>query len=178
MRGISRAVLSRAVKEGRLLRRCRGVYEPPDAPVEHLDREFENLLARRVPFVATLVSALFIHGLTTQIPHQIWIAVPPGTRTPEVGGAPVECVRVKDPAYSHGVIRMQAGDVEIPVYSAAKTIADCFKFRSKIGLDVAVEALHDGWRNRKFTTEELMAAARVDRVERVIRPYTEGMLIP
>ena len=60
-RGVSRAVLSRAVKEGRLIRRCRGVYELPDAPAEHLDREFENLLARRVPFVATLASALFIH---------------------------------------------------------------------------------------------------------------------
>ena len=178
MHGISRAVLSRAVKEGRLVRRCRGVYELPDAPVEHLDREFENLLARRVPFVATLASALFIHGLTTQIPHQVWIAVPPGTRTPETGGAPAECVRVKEPAYSYGVVRMDAGGVEIPVYSAAKTIADCFKFRSRIGLDVAVEALHGGWRNRKFTTDELMEAARVDRVERVIRPYAEGMLIP
>ena len=68
--------------------------------------------------------------------------------------------------------------LSVPVYSPAKTVADCFKFRNKIGLDVAMEALRDGWRKRKFTADELMAAARVDRVERVIRPYAEGMLVP
>ena len=177
-RGVSRAVLSRAVKEGRLVRRCRGVYEFPDAPIEHFNIEFENLVRRGIPFVATLISALRLHDLTDQLPHQLWIAIPPKAETPNPGGPPVQCVRVKEPAYSYGVETMDGGGFDIPVYSAAKTVADCFKFRNKIGLDVAVEALHDGWRQKKFTAEQLMAAARVDRVENVMRPYAEGMLIP
>lgn len=177
-RGVSRAVLSRAVKDGRLVRRCRGVYERQDAPIEHFNREFENLVLRGVPFVATLISALRFHDLTDQLPHQLWIAIPPKAETPNPGGPPVQCVRVKEPAYSFGVQMIDGGGFKIPVYTAAKTVADCFKFRNKIGLDVAVEALHDGWRKKKFTAFQLMEAARMDRVENVMRPYTTGMLIP
>lgn len=177
-RGVSRAVLSRAVKEGRLARRCRGVYEFPGAPVEHFNIEFENLVRLGVPFVATLISALRLHDLTDQLPHQLWIAVPSKADPPNPGGPPVQCVRVKEPAFSFGVETVDGGGFDIPVYSAAKTVADCFKFRNRIGLDVAVEALHDGWRKKKFTADQLMAAARVDRVENVMRPYAEGMLIP
>ena len=176
--GISRATLFRAVKDGRLLRRCHGVYELPDAPDGNPNRDFETLAVKGVPFVVSLVSALYLHGITTQVPRQIWIALPPGTRTPVPGSVPVECQRVKEPAYSFGARRMDLGGFSVPVYSPAKTVADCFKFRGKVGLDVSLEALHDGWRQKKFTVDELMEAARVDRVERIVRPYAEGMLAP
>lgn len=176
--GLSRMALSRMVRSGRIVRLVRGVYEASDHVPEHPFPELETLLKQGVPFVATLLTALRLHGFTSQLPPQIWIAIPPGRRTPSEGGVPVECVRVAEPAFSWGVVRKDCQGLAIPLYSPEKTVADCFKFRNKIGLDVALEALHDGWRKRLFTVDGLMAAARVDRVSRVIHPYVEGMLVP
>ena len=106
-------------------------------------------------------------------------APPDGPVSPLRGsGTHTICTYQSEPAYSAFAEERDFGGFRAKVYSPAKTVADCFKFRGKVGLDVAIEALHDGWRHRKFTTDGLMAAARIDGVENVIRPYAMGMLVP
>ena len=175
--GVSRTMLARHAARGLVERDARGVYRivgPDTNPYVQLG----VLAARGVSFVVSLLSALRLHGFTEQLPSSLWITVPQGRHRPVGAGTHTICSYQSEPAYSSFVQRIDVDGLSVPVYSPAKTVADCFKFRNKIGLDVAMEALHDGWRKRKFTADELMAAARVDRVERVIRPYAEGMLVP
>lgn len=175
--GVPRAALARLLAGGELERDARGVYQV--AGLEpNPNFQIGVLVARGVPFVVSLLTALRLHGLTTQLPSSLWITVPHGRHCPVGAGLHTVCTYQSEPAYSAGVSEMDLGGFRAPVYSPAKTIADCFKFRAKVGLDVALEALHDGWRQRKFTVDELMEAARIDRVERILRPYAEGMLVP
>ena len=175
--GVSRQRLSDALARGTVERDARGVYRiagtEPDEYFQY------GVLARRgVPFVISLVSALRIHGMTEQLPSSLWITIPHGRHRPVGPGTHTICTYQSEPAYSAFAEERDFGGFRAKVYSPAKTVADCFKFRGKVGLDVAIEALHDGWRHRKFTTDGLMAAARIDGVENVIRPYAMGMLVP
>ena len=122
-----------------------------------------------------LLSALQFHNLTTQIPHRVWIAIENKNWKPEFDYPLLDVVRSSGRAFSFGVEQHEVNRVPVKVYSPAKTVADCFKFRNKIGLDVAMEALRETWRSRKATMDELWEAAKVCRVANVMRPYLEAV---
>ena len=122
-----------------------------------------------------LISALQFHNLTTQIAPQVWIAIENKSWEPSFDYPPLEIVRLTGPAFSFGVEEHKIDRITVKVYSPAKTVADCFKFRNKIGLDVAMEALRETWRSRKATMDELWEAAKVCRVANVMRPYLEAI---
>lgn len=167
-------ILSRLVRDGRLRRVGRGVYARPDRPLsEHISLAEAAL---RVPRgVICLLSALHIHGLGAQAPHQIWLAIPQNSPTPRVERPSLRPVRMSGPALTEGIQSMRIDGLDVPVFNAAKTIADCFKYRNKIGIDVALEALRDGWDQRKVSMDELSYYANIDRVSNVMRPYVESV---
>jgi predicted transcriptional regulator of viral defense system len=172
--GIHRQVLSRLAREGVLERVARGRYRLPTAPVT--EHHGLALAAAAVPRgIVCLLSALAFHEIGTQVPAEVWIALDRRARRPALGFPPLRVVRFSGDALTEGVERHRIEGVEVPITSVAKTIADLFKYRNKIGLDVALEALREGWRDRRFTMAELDRAARASRVERVMRPYVEGI---
>lgn len=134
-------------------------------------------VCQRVPKgVVCLLSALQFHEVGTQLPHEVWLAVPEGTQTPSLGYPNLRIARMRGAAYSDGIETITEHGATINVYSVAKTVADCFKFRNKIGLDVAMEALKEAWFSQKVTIEELSQFARINRVERVMQPYMEAVV--
>jgi len=174
-RGIPRSTLQRLLMAGEVERVARGLYALPG----HLLSEHQSLLevSKQVPEgVICLLSALSYHGIGTQLPHQVWVAIGSKARIPIVSQVAVRIVRFSPGTLGHGVERHQIGGVELRVTSPAKTVADCFKYRNKVGLDVAMEALREGWNDRRFRLPELWEAARVCRVDKVIRAYVEGLL--
>lgn len=174
-RGIPRSTLQRLLKAGEVERVARGLYALPG----HLQSEHQSLLevSKQVPDgVICLLSALSYHAIGTQLPHEVWVAIGSKARAPIVSQVGVRIVRFSASALDHGVERHRIGGVELRVTSPAKTVADCFKYRNKVGLDVAVEALREGWRDRRFQLPELWEAARVCRVDKVIRSYVEALL--
>lgn len=171
--GWSPQLLIRLHQAGKLQRLARGLYGLPDAEVTEHQTLIE--VCQRVPkAVLCLLSALQFHGIGTQVPQEVWIALPEATQTPAPGYPPLRITRLRGPAYSEGILAVTEHGAPIRVYSAAKTVTDCFKFRNKIGLDVALEALKDAWRSRKVTMAELGRFARINRVERVMQPYLEA----
>jgi predicted transcriptional regulator of viral defense system len=171
--GISRNYLYAMCREGLLERTARGLYVLADSDVSAHFGLAE--ISKRIPgAVISLISALNFHELTTQIPHEVWLSIPRDTWLPEIDYPPIQVTRVSEPAYSFGVEEHSIGGVSVKIYSPAKTVADCFKFRSKVGLDVAIEALRSAWDAQKITVDELAEAAQVDRVWKVIRPYMEA----
>lgn len=167
-------ILSRLVKDGRLKRVGRGVYALPDRPLSEHTSLAE--VALRVPRgVICLLSALRIHGLGTQAPHQVWLAIPQNSPTPRVKRPSLRPVRMSGQSLTDGIQTMRIDGLDVPVFNAAKTIADCFKYRNKIGIDVALEALRDGWEQRKVSMDELAHYADIDRVSNVMRPYMESV---
>jgi predicted transcriptional regulator of viral defense system len=171
--GISRNYLYRMHKEGLLEKSAVGLYTLPEAPVTENSSLAE--VAKRLPHaVVCLISALSYHEITTQIPHEIWLTIPRGSWRPDVEYPPLNLTYVSGPAYSFGIQEHVINGVAVKIYSPAKTVADCFKFRNKIGLDVAIEALREAWRSRKVTMDELVVAAGIDRVSKIMRPYLEA----
>jgi len=173
--GIHREYLLRLYRNGDLARVGRGLYALPYGQTS----EFLSLaeVAKRVPnAVVCLISALAFHNLTTQITHSVWIAIENKKWEPAVDYPPLEIVRISGHAYSFGVEEHEIDRVSVKVYSPAKTVADCFKFRNKVGLDVAIEALRETWRSRKATMDELWETAKVCRVANVMRPYLEAVI--
>lgn len=167
--------LTRLVSAGRLDRIARGVYSLPGRTLsEH--RSLAEATLRVPQGVVCLLSALRVHGIGTQAPFEVWIAIPSNSPTPKLDQPPLRAIRMSGPALSEGIEPMQIDGVSVPVFNAAKTIADCFKFRNKIGLDVALEALREGWAQRKATVDALWHYARVDRVSNVMRPYLESVI--
>ena len=166
-------LLSRLVAAGKLERVARGVYSLPGRELsEH--RSLAEVALRLPRGVVCLLSALRVHGIGTQAPFEVWLAIPPHTPTPRLDQPALRVVRMSGPALSEGVEPIDIDGVQVPVFSAAKTVADCFKFRNKIGLDVALEALRDGWAQRKLTMDALWHYAAVNRVSNVMRPYLES----
>ena len=173
--GIHSQQLTRLVEEGVLERFSRGHYRLTQRPIT----EHHGLVmaARAVPGgVICLLSALGFHGIGTQLPPEVWVAVARGTRTPAVDQPPLRIVRFSGEAFTEGVEHHRVEGTAVRVYSVAKTLADLFKHRNKVGIDVAVEALREAWRERRFSMELLDRAARVCRVERVMRPYLEAIV--
>lgn len=174
--GCSPQLLIRLHQSGQLQRVARGVYSLPNADIT----EHQTLLevCQRVPkAVVCLLSALQWHALGTQLPHEVWIALPEGTPTPAVDYPPLRIVRLRGAAYSEGIETIAVSGTPIRVYGVAKTIADCFKFRHQIGLDVALEALKEGWRQRTLDMTALAHFSQINRVERVMRPYLESVVV-
>lgn len=172
--GIPREYLLRLQREGKLSRASRGIYTRNSADITENHSLAE--VAKRVPkAVVCLISALSFHGLTTQIPHEVWIAVDRRARRPTGVSPRIRVIRVSSPAFEAGVEIKNVEGVPVRIYSAAKTVADCFKFRSKIGLDVAMEALKDAVRQRKATRGAIFEFARLCRVANVIRPYLDAI---
>lgn len=173
--GIPLVYLKRLTDAGDLIRLGRGLYQIPENVGEDIAHNLAEA-ARRVPSgVISLLSALRYHGLTTQLPHAVWMTIPRNARTPSVQGLRIEVVRANDEVLKAGVDYVQVEGVEVPIYGVAKTVADCFKHRRHVGEDVAVEALRDALRQRKATASELMRYAAINRVNRRIEPYVRAM---
>jgi predicted transcriptional regulator of viral defense system len=135
------------------------------------------IASRAVPRgVICLLSALTFHGIGTQLPFEVWIAVDRGTRTPPLAYPPLRVARFSGLAFSEGIETNPLEGQAVRVYSLAKTLADLFKYRRKVGLDVTLEALREAWRDRRVTIGEIDHFARICRVEQVMRPYLEGLL--
>jgi len=173
--GASGATLQRLLREGTLVRVDRGLYIAPHRGKVGEPNQLAQLAIRYPNAVFCLLTALQIHGLTTQSPHEVWIAISHKTRAPSINYPPIRVMRFSDPRLDIVQVRID-GVVHVPVTSIAKTIADCFKFRNKIGLDVALEALRDAWQQKKVTMDELWAAAGECRMANVMRPYLESLV--
>jgi predicted transcriptional regulator of viral defense system len=172
--GLPREYLVRLHRQGKIHRSGRGIYTLPDANVT--ERHSYAEVAKRVPdAVICLLSALVFHEITTQNPASVWIALRKGARTPVLTSPSLRIVRLSGPSITEGIENHQVEGVTVRVYSAAKTVADCFKFRNKIGLDVAIEALKDSLRQKKANVNEIYRYAKVCRVSNVIRPYMEAL---
>lgn len=152
----------------------RGVYRLAELPPLS-DPDLVTVALRVPKAVIALISALHVHGLTTEIPHAVSIALPRGTAVPKLDWPPLRVVHLSGAMFSSGIEIVERDGVEIRVYGPEKTVADCFKFRNQLGIDIAVEALRTGLDERKFTPAELLRAARLCRVESVVRPYLEAM---
>jgi predicted transcriptional regulator of viral defense system len=173
--GFSREALRRLSRRGVFERAARGVYlRPEGSRSKHRDL---LIVATRVPdAVFCLLTALAFHGLTTEMPHEVWIAITLKSRTPAIDTPPVRVVRLSEGPLHAGVeVHVEHG-VDLRVFSAAKTVADCFKFRGRVGTDVAAAALREGWEKKRFTIDELWHFARVCRVSTVMRPYLEALI--
>jgi predicted transcriptional regulator of viral defense system len=172
--GVPREYLLRLHRQGKLNRTGRGIYTVPDAAVT--ERHSYAEVAKRVPeAVLCLLSALAFHEITTQNPASVWIALGKGARKPAIPSPSIRVVRLTEPSLSEGIEKLSVEGVTVRVYSAAKTVADCFKFRNKIGLDIAIEALKDCLRQKKATVNEIYRYAKICRVSNVIRPYMEAL---
>jgi len=172
--GITRIELSRYVAAGELRRIRRGIYCRSDyRPNEHGDFA---IIATKVPgALICLLSALRYHGLSTQAPSEVWIAIDRKARAPSFDYPSLKVVRFSQDALNYGVESKIVEGVMIRVTTIEKTIADCFKYRNKVGLDVALEALRDVILNRALDRDELWRCAKVNRVSNVIRPYLEAL---
>ena len=173
--GISRMYLHRMYKKGEVERIGRGLYVLPQS----INNESFSLaeVSKHIPNgVICLISALHFHELTTQIPHKVWIAIENKKWEPESQYPPIEIIRLTGSAFSFGIEIHKVNNVTTKIYSPAKTVADCFKFRNKIGLDIALEALKETKNNRKATVDELWEAAKVCKMTNVMRPYLEAIV--
>lgn len=171
--GFPRVLLTRLVRKGELQRLARGLYSTTGHPLT----EWHDLaeVAKAVPSaVVAFISALAFHDIGTQVPHEIWIALPEGAREPAYHQK-LRVTRFSERYLSAGVEVHQIEGVPVRVFGAAKTVADCFRMRSKVGYDVAIEALREGWRLRKFTFDELDHFAKLNRVDQIMRPYIEAI---
>jgi predicted transcriptional regulator of viral defense system len=172
--GVPREVLRRLVASGEVERVGRGVYALAGADLSEAQAIVQAQL--RVPqAVVCLLSALQFHELTTQLPHEVWIAVSRKARKPKVDYPPLRVVRFSGRALTQGIREHVIDRHRVSITTPARTVADCFKYRNKVGLDVALEALKDYRRRRAGTIDELWEAAKLDRVERVLRPYLEAI---
>jgi len=178
--GIARSALQELRARSLLVCALRGLYLPADAPLVPHQRLVE--VARRVPHgVVCLLSALRFHEIGTQEPPALWVCIESRARAPHLENLMLEIVRQSGRAWSEGVethlLEVGAAQVPVRISSPPKTVADCFKFRSRVGLDVALEALRDGLRQKKVTHRELWHYAEIGRVANVMRPYLEAMAL-
>lgn len=170
---IPRIYLTRLVESGKLERSSRGVYVVADAEVTENHSLAE--VARRVPHgVVCLLSALQFHDLTTQIPHEVWLAISPKSRLPKMDYPPLRIVRFPAPALTKDVTVHTVEGVAVRITDPARTVIDCFAYRNKVGIDVAIEALRDCLAKQRATRDDLFRVAQSRRMANVIRPYLEA----
>lgn len=171
---ISREYLNKLYTEGVLDRPSRGLYVLPDSePSEH--RTIVEACKLIPKGIVCLLTALRIHELTTQSPFEVWMAIGEKARRPKIDYPPLRIVRHSGQSLLYGIETRKVEGIKVSVYSPAKTVADCFKYRNKIGLDVAIEALRDCRHQKKATNDEIWRAAKVCRMANVMRPYMESI---
>jgi predicted transcriptional regulator of viral defense system len=171
---IPRVSLTRAVRRGQLERVGRGLYGLPGREISAHGSMAE--VALRVPKgIICLLSALRFHGITTQAPFEVWLAIENKAIAPKLDYPPLRIVRFSGAALTEGVEEHIVDGVTIRITGVAKTVADCFKYRNKIGLDVALEALRDAWHEKRMTSDEIWRYAKVCRVANVMRPYLDSL---
>lgn len=172
--GLSRHELAKLIRAGQVVRIARGLYVPADVDATESQTLVE--VCRLVPSgIVCLLSALAYHELGTQLPAEVWLAIGQKARAPRTGSLPVRIVRFSGRALTEGIEEHRIRDVQVRVTTPAKTVADCFKFRNKVGLDVALEALRDFRVRHRRSMDELWRQAEVCRVTRVMRPYLEAL---
>lgn len=173
--GVQRGYLRQLVEKGKAERLARGLYEIVDAEVT--EHHLLAAVAKRVPRgIVCLISALAYHGIGTQSPHEVWMAIDRKARKPELGDLPVQFVRFSGAMLSYGVKRLTIEGIPTRITSPARTVVDCFRYRNRLGLEVAMEALRDALRSRLATVDEVRRAAEVCRAATVIRPYLEALV--
>lgn len=172
--GGSRTALARLVDKGKIVRLSRGLYSLPDQSVsEHTTLAEVAVQAPNV--LICLLSALQFHGLTTQSPFEVWVAIPNKARAPKIDYPPLRVFRFSGAALTEGAEEHQVDGITVRVTCVAKTVVDCFKYRNKIGLDVALEALREAWAAKQATMDELWHYAQICRMTNVMRPYLETL---
>ncbi len=172
--GLPSVALTRLVRQGLLTRVSRDLYALPDRKVSAHGMLAE--VARKHPqAIACLLSALRVHNLTTQSPFEVWLAIPNKARAPKMDYPPLRIVRFSGAALTEGIEERQIDSVTVRVTNVARTVADCFKFRNKVGLDVAMEALQEAWQARRVSMDEVWRYATLCRVANVMRPYMESL---
>lgn len=173
--GIHREYLRRLEKKGLLTRLGRGLYTLADADFSEHQQLAE--VSKRVPHgVICLLSALRFHGLTTQAPFEVWLAIDHKARVPKIDTPPVHIIYMSGKALRSGIDTHQIEGVEVPIFNPAKTVVDCFKYRNKIGLDVALESLQDYWQQHQGSIDVLWHYAKICRMGKVMRPYLEFLV--
>ncbi|MCK9464116.1 MAG: type IV toxin-antitoxin system AbiEi family antitoxin domain-containing protein [Proteobacteria bacterium] len=173
--GIPRAYLFRLCERGLLERVDRGLYGLVNATVTEHHTLAE--VGKRVPHaIVCLLSALQVHGLTTELPHAVWVMIDRHARLPKIAYPVLEVVRASGVAREHGVMVRKIEGVQVCLTTPAKTVADCFRYRRRVGLEVALQALRDYLRKHRDGTSAIIEAARADRVYAILRPYLEALV--
>jgi len=173
--GVPKHIIYQMVKTGALVREAPGIYrladgEPPGNP------DLVQVSLRVPRAVICLISALYYHNLTTQIPHQVYFALPRDVKTPKLDYPPIRVFHFSDESYEAGIEKPLVDGLPVKIYNREKTIADCFKFREKIGAEIAIEALKDYLKQPRPDLQAVLQYARINRVEKVMRPYLEALL--
>ena len=173
--GLHPEYLRRLCQSGQLIRTGRGLYVLADG--DFTEHHSLAEACKRVPHgIICLLSALSFHEVGTQNPHQIWMAIDRVMRKPKVDYPPIRIFRFSGPSLKEGIEEKKIEGVAVRVYNPAKTVADCFKYRNKVGIDVALEALRECWRSRRCTIDELVHFATICRVRNIMQPYMEAIV--
>lgn len=171
---IPRVFLTRLVKQNHVEKIARGLYRSPEFAVSENDTLLQ-VMQKTPNAVICLLSALQFHALTTQMPRAVWIAMPRGSHTPVIDYPPIKMIQFSKKSYLAGIQVIKEKNLVLRIYNPAKTIADCFKHRRKIGLDVAIEALKSAIDAKKATYDELFYYAKINRVQNIMKPYLESI---
>ena len=173
--GLHPEYLRKLCKSGQLIRTGRGLYVLADG--DFTEHHSLAEACKRVPHgIICLLSALSYHEIGTQNPHEVWMAIDRAMRKPKVDYPPIRIFRFSGVSLREGIEEKKIEGVSVRIYNAAKTVADCFKYRNKVGIDVAIEALKECWRYRRCTIEELVYYARICRVGNIMQPYMEAIV--
>ena len=172
--GVTAATVSRMERDGEVIRLARGLYQISDAPLE-TDHSLAEAAKRLPKGIVCLVSALAFHGLTDQLPKKVWLAIGKKDWAPRSDGMPIRVARFTERLLAESVETHMIESVPVKVFGVAKTVADCFRHRSKVGLSVAIEGLQEALRQRKATPAEIAHQAEHGGVATVIRPYLAAL---
>jgi predicted transcriptional regulator of viral defense system len=173
--GVHAPYLTRLTAQGKLVHLGRGLYQLADFKGHHAAHDLAAAARLVAHGIVSLLSALQVHGLTTQLPRSVWLMLPSKARAPKRMPFPCEFVRASEPMLSAGLTTVSIEGVDVPITNVAKTVADCFKYRRRVGADIALEALRDALAQRKTTRKELWHYAGICRVRAVMRPYLEAL---
>ena len=173
--GVPQHIIYKMVETGDLIREAQGIYRLKES--EPLGNPDHVQISLRVPrAVICLVSALYYHDLTTQIPHQVYFALPRDVKTPKIEYPPIRVFHISEKPYQAGIVEEIVDGVKVKIYDREKTVADCFKFREKIGMEIALEALKEYLKQPHPNVSMLMKYAKVNRVEKIMRPYLKALI--
>ena len=175
--GIHTGVLTRLTREGALERVGPGRYRLPAEPRRSESHDMVVAAGAVPAAVVCLLSALRFHNIGTQLPTEIWLAVPRGARVPHLQRPPIRVVSISSAMFNFGIEERRIEGQIVRVYNLARTVVDCFRFRNKVGLDVALEALTEAWRSKRLKLDELNRIAKALRVQRVMQPYLETVVL-